>query len=325
MKASNLQNDSYELRFRPEELYQYQFSFAGKDFSLFQVIKEFAFDFEQAPRQEILPGIWLTDLNGRFRPFSLLHSPVDLLMPRIRGYRFHLEVHNRRNAYAFPSVVTFTKPVPDPVPRPETAGKVLLDPALVACSDTMGSGPSRCAVWNCFARLGLYDMFSYSYSMFSLGELIENVTKHHRLLWLCEKQDNCRELLEKFRTGRYDTTDEEAPIRLSYTAGAYHVSDGKHRLCVARRFQIARVPVFLTVREASDPTRRDETPVSVPSRHSTPCKPILEAYRKILRTVPLTEEQGQYLLKTPLEDLDLVGYLESVFGKPFEQMPELWS
>lgn len=322
MKVTKIEDYLYSVCFSEQELHSYKFVFDGNEFYFYKAIEEFQSEFALNPRQEILPGTWVTDVNRYFQQRSQhgLKAHLKKMLAIIFGYQFNLEIRNRRNNYNFGEIESYKKPSPEYVPPlfPEGHYDTTIDPQIVAYPDSMGRGASRCIIWDIFNRLGLFDTFHYDYNMYSLDEIIENITRNKRMLDFCKRQKSCMVLLDKFQNNTYDTNNNSPSIRISYYNGSYDVSDGNHRICVARRFRVNSVPVQLTVTHTSDAYE----PSQYYSYIQPSCKAIMKEYHDNLKPLALTKEQGQYLLETPIQEIDIIGYLEEVKGKSISEILE---
>lgn len=322
MKTTKLADHIYRINFSMKELYSYKFIFNHNEFYFYDAIKEFQTEFILNPCQEILPGVWVTDVNRYFQQSS--HHGIKVCLKQIlasfSGYEFNIEIRNKRNDYDFVGIERYRKTSEEYMPPlfPEGDYDTTVDPKILPYPVSMGGGASLCVIWKAFNKLGLFDTFRYNYNMYSLNEILQNVTQNKRMLDFCKRQENCMILLHKFQNNTYNTSKNTQPIRVSYCNGNYEVADGNHRICVARRFQVNHVPIQLTVFHASD----DYEPRRYNNYTKPSCKAIMKEYHDSLKPLALTNDQGQYLLETPIQEIDIVRYLEKVKGKSISEILE---
>lgn len=322
METTKLADHIYRISFSMQELRSYKFIFNDNEFSFYNAINEFHSEFILNPCQEILPGVWVTDVNRYFQQSSHhgMKARLKKSLTPILKYQFNLKIRNKRNDYDFMGIERYRKPSEKYMspPFPEGDHDTSIDPQNLPYPLSMGGGASLCVIWKAFNKLGLFDTFHYNYNIYSLAEIIQNVTQHKAMLDFCKRQKNCMALLHEFQNNTYNTSKNTQPIRISYCNGSYEVADGNHRICVARRFQVNRVPVQLTVIHASDDLKsRRFYHYTQPS-----CKAIMKEYHDSLKPLALTNEQGHYLLETPIQEIDIIRHLEKVKGKSISEILE---
>lgn len=82
-----------------------------------------------------------------------------------------------------------------------------------------------------------------------IAALLEETSKDEEMLDVCRASKHCMNLLEKFKSGTYmtknDGGDGKDDITIGIMDGEYAIYEGKHRVCVAKRFKIDTIPVML--------------------------------------------------------------------------------
>lgn len=112
---------------------------------------------------------------------------------------------------------------------------------------TMRGGANRCIVWNIFQTLDLVNIFKKDYKVFDVETMLEASSYNEEILELCSNYDTCSYILEKFRNGIYSTSEEmHDNIELTEYKGYYFPVEGKHRVCIAKRFKIPKIYAEVT-------------------------------------------------------------------------------
>lgn len=314
MKTINIDDRAIDVYMSCAEFKEYKFTFNNYTYWLDSALNEYVEEFIENPTQEILPGIQITDCC---RYYTICHpNPLKSLLCILRlllfGFHFQLIIDNKRDNYIFPSIRSHEKKLPkffEPICAEGTCF-TSISPDLIEYPEAMGSGPYRCIIWHIFKQLWLFDRPHDEYNIFSLSEILENVTRNQKLLNCCSKNDPCQGILSRLKDGSYETGKPNIDIILTYSNGKYSVTDGNHRICTARRFSIEKIPVMLTTYSCKN-EESNRTVQSAPFPNRTSCKKIMKQYKDILHHLNFSPEDGRELLSLSIEESDLVEFLNS--------------
>ncbi|QGG46322.1 hypothetical protein [Heliorestis convoluta] len=197
-----------------------------------------------------------------------------------------------------------------------------LDPKYLPYPDTLGKGPGRCVIWSIFSVLGLLDHGHEVYSIFSHRKMFEVTSYSDRLLNACLNSQHCGEIIKKMQKGKYkakfETKDEnfDDDIQVSYENGRYMLSEGKHRVCMAKRFNINSIPVEVTITTV-DEESYVKSNLLIPQRFYKKfinCENILTECYDRYKKLGLDREDVRTLNETA-SNSNYVDYLEKITNK----------
>lgn len=173
--------------------------------------------------------------------------------------------------------------------------------------NTMGS-LSSCPVYCYFKNRYIVDykfQEDDAYSMFSISQIFANVHKYRTLTNLCDKYYHCQDILKHINDRDYN---DFSPIKVNKIGDNYSISDGKHRICVAKRYGIDKLNMRVW---SSNDYKSNYDIIESDKFLFDKCKKIMGTYEKILNENNLSKEDGKYLLETPIDEINLVSFLES--------------
>lgn len=83
----------------------------------------------------------------------------------------------------------------------------------------------------------------------NIKQIISSTSSDEFYLEICKSSIHCMKLLNKFQSGTYkliaDGGDGKDDITIGFNDGEYYIYEGKHRVCVAKRFNIKTLPALL--------------------------------------------------------------------------------
>ncbi len=83
----------------------------------------------------------------------------------------------------------------------------------------------------------------------NIYSILSSTSSDEFYLDICKKSVHCMKLLNKFQSGTYkslaDGGDGKDDITIGLKRGDYTIYEGKHRVCVAKRFNVKTIPVIL--------------------------------------------------------------------------------
>ena len=83
----------------------------------------------------------------------------------------------------------------------------------------------------------------------NIKHITSSTSSNEFYLEICKGSVHCMKLLSKFQSGTYksiaDGGDGKDDITIGFNDGEYWIYEGKHRVCVAKRFNIKTLPVLL--------------------------------------------------------------------------------
>lgn len=184
---------------------------------------------------------------------------------------------------------------------------------------TMGGGANRCLIWNIFQILDLMSTFKEDYKVFNVETMLEASSYNDGILELCSNYESCGYLLEKFRNGTYSTSkDMYDNIELTEYKGYYFPVEGKHRVCIAKRFKIPKV--YAEVRKCVDIEKKEKQknePLYFKNSNfnSFTEEDILNAYYDVFRNLGLKDDNIKFLTEEGLSDSEVIEYIEKITSK----------
>lgn len=303
--------ETYVICCLPDELFSCEILFAKCKYSLFEILKEYKGELCKSEVIQILPGVFLHDVNK----YALLHSTATgfSLLKRaylnIKGYLFEIQIKNKKDYVYIHDQSERMQDCYQATSGGSERVETYISPEVLPFPYTMGGGASRCAIWDIYEKLGF--AYGAAYEMCSTREFLENTAQFKKLLGCCENSNHCGKLIRKLREGQYqalwqsgDGTDD---IQIYFREGLYFLSEGKHRVCIAKRFGISQIPIVL---------HRSISPGSSQSRQNNilgyhySCKAVMEEFIKLFDRIGLDEVASMELISKPLHDVDIVGFLE---------------
>ena len=124
-----------------------------------------------------------------------------------------------------------------------------LDPRIFRQPSRLGGGEcGGCPILDFFSRLGLEEKGSNGdYYFWDIADLVEATEKEDFFLDLC-KASQCYKTYESIVENGYNMhLDQSKSITVDVKDGLYEVNEGKHRICVMKRFGYNhRVPMYVT-------------------------------------------------------------------------------
>jgi len=121
----------------------------------------------------------------------------------------------------------------------------LLDYPSVLGDSTRKKYLHGCIVCQRFRELGIAEEPQDIYAI--LTATAKNKETYNEL---CLESTFCAPLIQKFQNrtykAKYDGGDGDDDISVSIINGEYYVDEGKHRVCIAKRFEIKEIPVIFT-------------------------------------------------------------------------------
>jgi len=85
----------------------------------------------------------------------------------------------------------------------------------------------------------------------NIKHIISSTSSDEFYIEICKSSVHCMKLLNKFQSGTYklisDGGDGKDDILIGFDGDEYFIYEGKHRVCVAKRFNIRTLPVLLEV------------------------------------------------------------------------------
>lgn len=127
-----------------------------------------------------------------------------------------------------------------------------LNPTDLPYPDTLGKGAGRCVIWSLFSNLGMLDWNDEKYIILEHERMFEVSRYSKKLLDYCYNSSHCGEIIKKMKQGKYEAKFEtnndmyDDDIKVEFRDGKYRLNEGKHRVCMAKRFDIKSIPVEVT-------------------------------------------------------------------------------
>lgn len=194
---------------------------------------------------------------------------------------------------------------------------MFIDTDKILYPSSMGGGANGCIIWNIFQILDLMSTFKYDYKVYDVESMLEGSSYNERLLELCSKSENCGSLLKKFRNNTYDISELTLHdnIELLEYKGYYIPIEGKHRVCLVKRFKIPKV--YAEVMSCIDIKEKpkDNFLKNHPPFYRFTAEEILLAYYDIFRKIGLEEDNIRFIAEGGLSDAEIIEYIEKITKK----------
>lgn len=182
-----------------------------------------------------------------------------------------------------------------------------VNPQNVEQPGNLGGGRcGGCPVYSYFNRLGVlgeYDINGYYF--FRDEEAIEATRKEEFFLDKC-RYSNCFRTYEKIlKEGYSEELEMRDQIRVSYKNGKYSAGEGKHRVCVMRRFGYSNI-VPMRVTRISDSSGNPRKIMD--KQFFSDNKHVLESCYGVYKRIGISSDDVRDLLKKP--KATIVDYLK---------------
>ncbi|MBZ4647151.1 MAG: hypothetical protein JG777_2640 [Clostridia bacterium] len=203
-----------------------------------------------------------------------------------------------------------------------------VDTSKIIYPDTLGSGAGKCAIWDIFETLGLMSTFNPQYEIMSTREMFECSSTNKGLLDVCENYSRCRGLLDKFRNGTYEIDSSKNvyyydDIELEEYKGYFIPCEGKHRVCIAKRFGIPQI--YAKVFREVNISHQNENNNCLPNlnwNNNCNTEEVLSDCYDRFGKLGLNKEQVKHILESGMSNTELIAYIESVTGKQLKEIAE---
>ena len=257
--------------------------------------------------------------------FKVLMTVLYNLIYRKQKFKITIKIKNTRDQFR---VVQFNEKQKESVYYRDNESipkNDYIDPKVLPYPDTLGGGAGRCIIWSIFSNLGLLDNGSDElYSVISTRKMFEISSYSNKLSNMCLRSKPCGEIIEKMKEGKYEANFEiqdewRDDIQVQYEDGRYWLSEGKHRVCIAKRFKIDRIPVKITIIK---PNKENYVKVGVLEegvkafyKEELNCKNILfDCYDKYNR-LGLSIDDVRKLNEKGISDSEFVNFIEQTTNK----------
>lgn len=194
-----------------------------------------------------------------------------------------------------------------------------VDTEKIFYPQAMGGGANRCIVWNIFQTLNLMNTFKEDYKAFDVNTMLEASSYNEEILELCSNYDTCSYILEKFRNGTYSTSEGiHDNIELTEYKGYYFPVEGKHRVCIAKRFKIPKIYAEVTgCIDIEKGEEQEDKPLYLKNLNfnSFTEEDILNAHYDVFKNLGLEDDNIKFLTEQGLTDAEVVEYIEKTTKK----------
>lgn len=196
-----------------------------------------------------------------------------------------------------------------------------LNPTLLPYPSSLGGGASGCAIWSLFQKLDMVNTYSNTYEILSVRKMFEITSHNPKMLEICKKSNPCGPIIKKMQEGDYKIGSECGcdDIKAEVVDGTkYYAHEGKHRTCIAKRFNIKEIPILLTHSE-TDKSQRWYDHRRIPKDMNGNCEYILAACYERFKKVGLNIEDVRKLNES-ISDTDYVSFIEQKVGKELTEI-----
>lgn len=198
-----------------------------------------------------------------------------------------------------------------------------INPKVLPYPNRLGSGSGKCAVWDIFQQIGLLECGQESiYKFYSVSEILNMTSKNEDLLKKCKESQNCGYIIEKMLNNEYKGLWEggsgKDDISIELEEDKYSLDEGKHRVCMAKRFDIADIPVEITENIRKEKKYYDDDMILFKRQYT--CHEIMKHCYETLENIGISNEDAHELLKLPIANLELVNFIENKAGMNIYQI-----
>lgn len=253
------EQENYVIRCTYEESSDIIVKFQNKKLFLSNIIDEYIDEMKSKQRIEILPGVYIkiaAKLNFylsliRHESSHFFSELIRYTILKIIPVKIFVEVYNKKDKI---NICSNEKKEMQKDYYYEHDYKNYYDrisPKLLPYPDTLGGGGGRCVIWSIFQDIGLLEVGCESaYEFYSLSQLLDMTSTNSKLLDKCKESRNCgyiiRKMLNDEYKGTWENNNKNDDITVQLEEGKYSLCEGKHRVCMAKRFGINNIPVEVT-------------------------------------------------------------------------------
>lgn len=179
----------------------------------------------------------------------------------------------------------------------------------------IGSG-TGCILKSVFHALNLVDAYSQSeYSLFTLEEVLTVTSKEKRFLDICKHFEHCNKLIKKLTNNTYDINYHDyEQIHVADYDGVYITSEGKHRTCIAKRFNVPQI-YAVVVKGVPRHQQQEENVITIQKvRHNNSIQRILHDCYNSFKNIGFSQEETRELLREGVSGLQLIERIETKHG-----------
>lgn len=326
---------NYEVNCTYEDSYGVIIEFQNKKISLRTIFDEYINDIRKNQIIEVLPGVYIKvnfNLNNvvmpEYNPYDSLYGLIKSLVLGIKtrilqkvSIKVFITVNNKKdyiNIYINEELGINNEKDYYYESECKSYNK-RISPNILPYPDTLGGGAGRCAIWNIFKTLGLLESGCESaYEFYSLSQLLDMTSNNNNLLDICKKSSNCGYIIDKMINNEYKGKWEDGKgyddITVDFEEGEYSLYEGKHRVCMAKRFDITTIPVEITeiVHKEKKYYDSDIFNLEISSKQYT-CHEIMDDFYSTLSRIRLNKEDSHELLNNDF--IDIVEFIEKRAGK----------
>lgn len=331
----NKQESNYEVNCTYEDSYEVIIEFQNKKISLRTIFNEYMTDIRKNQTIEVLPGVYIKvnfNLNNvvmpKYNPYDSLYGLIKSLVLAIKtrilqnvSIKVFITVNNKKdyiNIYNNEELGISNEK--DYYYESEYESyKKRISPKILPYPDTLGRGAGRCVVWNIFQTLGLLESGCESaYEFYTLSQLLDMTSNNNNLLNKCKESRNCGYIIDKMINNEYKGKWEGGngcdDISVGFEEGKYRLYEGKHRVCMAKRFNITTIPVEVTEIVHKKKKYHDSDLLRLHRLNQNyTCHEIMDDFYSTLTRIGLNKEDSHKLLNNDF--IDIVEFIEKKVGK----------
>ena len=181
-----------------------------------------------------------------------------------------------------------------------------------------------CEMWNIFTDVGLTtfrDFCEVAYKPLSYEQVLQITSKNELLNNTICRNGRCASFIKKMLDGTftpiYEDQDRLNAIRISDNNGKVSLSEGKHRICAAKRFGVKKIPATVTYYNYNYTPHNsvvDTLLVNHISQNKMRCEEILNECNRIYKNIGLSDD-AIHQLNESVSDNDYITFLEQQTGK----------
>lgn len=326
------QGHDYKINCTYKESMSLIINFQGKEISLDDVFDEYIDEIKKDRPIEILPGIYIEvncDLNKmvmpQYNPYDTLWGITKSLLLAIKtkilqksSIKISISIHNIKD---YIKVYERTYKINNKKEHYEYDLKNYnerISPKLLPYPNTLGGGARGCIIWDIFQSIGLLECgWESAYEFYSLSEILDMTSKNEKLLAKCKKSKNCGYIIDKMINnnykGKWEGGEGWDDISVELNRGKYRLYEGKHRVCMAKRFNIDVIPVEVTelIHKEIKYYSSSSMDLCIAHRKYT-CREIMNDFYETLKKIGIHKEDSHELLKN--SNNDIIEFIERKSG-----------
>lgn len=262
--------------------------------------------------EEVLPGIYLkvildNKFNRFFKKLKNLNHLITIKI-KVKNMRDYISVRYRdhKSKFYFENKHRKDIEINDSNEFKERYESVDVT-EIPSFPNTLGGGAGKCDIWSLFQRKGLLNTFN-PFSPLSVSQMLSYTATKKEYLDICRSSKHCGPIIEKLLNNQYRIDYPEGDqIQLGKEDGYYRAYEGKHRICMAKRFNIPYIYAHVSEIIKNGESRKTS---SFKDKSHEIAPVFLHEYYKTFQRLGLDRSNITYIIEQGLTGDKLIDYFE---------------